>query len=165
MVPRITSAIFVGSVVLNSGLRSDYLTRPFNWVVRLRLLEFGVFRNIIVNLIMNGLPFDLLFRLSSDDVCGAVAVSWSVRFHLFGLSTIDISMINIVSDELGDRWWDELNGLELVSWVERVARLSIGLKLAKVGLTAWDIGGTQLIIASIESHMQVSRLTSLNINV
>ena len=131
----------------------------------MRLLESWVFRNIVVNLVVDCLSLPLFFGLSTYDICCAVAVSWRVGFHFLRLGSIDISMVNVVSDELWDRWWNKLNGLELVSWVEGVARLSGGFELAEVWLGSRNVSGAQLIVASIQTNMQVSRLTAMNINI
>lgn len=85
-------------------------------------------------------------------------VSHSFGFRLLRLRfcTLDISHIDVISDELGRRRRNISETSKLVLWVQRVARLSSRFELNGLWTCAFDIVVFQLVFDSVYCKMQLS---------
>lgn len=153
------------AIIFESSFLISYLVR---WIARvewLRSLQFLWLRHVCKDLIMHVVPRNWWLRLGPNDIVHVVAVSHHLLFLLFRFRAIYVTMFHLVSDEPRYFRRNEFDRLELVSWVQRVARRPGGLELLAVWLRALDVVVGQIGLRLIELEVELSTLRARDVQV
>ena len=151
------------TVVLQLAFLVSYLVLRVARIEGLCSLKLLGLRDVCEDLIMDLVTRNRRLRLRSIDIAYVVAVAHHALFLLLRLGTIDIVVSHLVSNESRNLGRYVLDRLELVSWVQRVARWPVGLELLAVWLGAFDVFVSEVCLRFVQLEVEFATLGTLDV--